>query len=411
MSALVIHGIGALCTCDPLLGDAPGVVRDAALVARDGVIVYAGPESALDRSDVPRGALEVHARGAAVLPGFVDAHTHLVWLGDRGDEYAQRASGVSYEEIAAAGGGIRATVRATAAGSVEELAIAGRERARRMLAGGTTTVEVKSGYGMEHDAEMRQLDAADRLRRWVDLPDVVATYLPLHALPDGPRDAYVDDVCTRGVADAAKRATFVDAFCDAGAYTVAECERLFTAAREHGLRPKIHAEQRSHSGGALLAAQAGAVSADHLEHATNTDLEALSTAGVVGVILPGASLVLGGPPPPGRRLLEAGCTVAVATDCNPGTCYSESMPLMISLAVATSGLSPAQALVAATYGGAAALELADRGMLRAGLRCDAVVLSTPHWIDVAYHLGANPVATVIRTGQVVVEGGAAIVTA
>jgi imidazolonepropionase len=406
MSALVIHGIGALCTCDPLLGDAPGVVRDAALVARDGVIVYAGPESALDRSDVPRGALEVHARGAAVLPGFVDAHTHLVWLGDRGDEYAQRASGVSYEEIAAAGGGIRATVRATAAGSVEELAIAGRERARRMLAGGTTTVEVKSGYGMEHDAEMRQLDAADRLRRWVDLPDVVATYLPLHALPDGPRDAYVDDVCTRGVADAAKRATFVDAFCDAGAYTVAECERLFTAAREHGLRPKIHAEQRSHSGGALLAAQAGAVSADHLEHATNTDLEALSTAGVVGVILPGASLVLGGPPPPGRRLLEAGCTVAVATDCNPGTCYSESMPLMISLAVALGGLTPALALVAATAGGAAALGLADRGILRRGLRCDAVILETPNWIDVAYHLGGEIVASVILEGRLEVPSKA-----
>jgi imidazolonepropionase len=402
VSALVVHGIGALCTCDPSLGEAPGVVRDAALVARDGVIVYAGPESELERSDIPRGALEIHARGAAVLPGFVDAHTHIVWLGDRGDEYAQRAAGVSYEEIAASGGGIRATVRATAAGSVEELATAGRERARRMLAGGTTTVEVKSGYGLDHDAEMRQLDAADRLRRWDDLPDAVVTYLALHALPDGPRDAYVDDVCSRGVADAAKRASFVDAFCDTGAYTVAECERLFTAARGHGLRPKIHAEQRSHSGGALLAAQAGAVSADHLEHATNTDLEALSNAGVVGVILPGASLVLGGPPPPGRRLLEAGCRVAVATDCNPGTCYSESMPLMISLAVALGGLTPAQALVAGTVGGAAALGLTDRGVLRRGFRCDAVILKTPSWVDVAYHLGGDIVASVILDGRLAV---------
>ncbi|MGA8523745.1 MAG: imidazolonepropionase, partial [Candidatus Dormiibacterota bacterium] len=141
MSAVVVHGIGALCTCDPVVGDAPGVVRDAALVARDGVIVYAGPEASLDRSNVPRGALEIHARGAAVLPGFVDAHTHLIWLGDRGDEYARRAAGATYEEIAASGGGIRATVRATAAGSVDELAAAGRNRARRMLAGGTTTVE------------------------------------------------------------------------------------------------------------------------------------------------------------------------------------------------------------------------------------------------------------------------------
>ena len=219
------------------------------------MIVYAGPESGLRRSELPRDALEIHARGAAVVPGFVDAHTHIVWLGDRGDEYAQRASGATYEEIAAAGGGIRATVRATAAGDVDELVAAARERARRMLAGGTTTVEVKSGYGLEYDAEMRQLDAAERLRQWEDLPDVVATYLPLHAAPDGPREAFIDDACTRGVAGAAKRARFVDAFCETGAYTVAECERLFTAAKAQGLRPKIHAEQRTHSGGALLAAQ------------------------------------------------------------------------------------------------------------------------------------------------------------
>jgi imidazolonepropionase len=406
VSDVVVHGIGALCTCDPQRGDSPGVVRDAALVARDGIIVYAGPESGLDRSDVPRGALEIHARGAAVLPGFVDSHTHIVWLGDRGDEYAQRAAGTTYEEIAASGGGIRATIRATAAGSVEELVTAARERARRMLAGGTTTVEVKSGYGLEYEAEMRQLDAAERLRQWDDLPDIVATYLPLHALPDGPRAAFIDDACTRGVAGAAQRARFVDAFCDTGAYTVAECERLFTAAKTHGLRPKIHAEQRSHSGGALLAAQTGAVSADHLEHASNTDLEALSRAGVVGVILPGASVVLGGPPPPGRRILDAGCTVAVATDCNPGTCYSESMPLMISLAVALGGLTPAEALVSATAGGAAALGLADRGSLRAGLRCDAVLLGTANWIDVAYHLGGDIVANVILKGRLAVPSKA-----
>jgi imidazolonepropionase len=406
VTALVVHGIGALCTCNPLAGDAPGVVRDAAIIARDGVITYAGPEATLDRSDVPKGALEIHARGAAVIPGFVDAHTHIVWLGDRGDEYAQRAASESYEAIVAAGGGIRATVRATAAGSVDELATAARARAQRMLAHGTTTVEVKSGYGLEHDAEMRQLDAAIRLGIWDDLPDVVPTYLPLHAPPDGSRDEFIDAVCTHGVVDAAKRARFVDAFCEAGAYTVDECERVFTAAKKHRLRPKIHAEQRSRSGGALLAARAGAVSADHLEYASDEDLQALASAGVVGVILPGASVVMGGPPPPGRRLLEAGCTVAVATDCNPGTCYSESMPLMVSLAVALGGLSPARALVAATMGGAAALGLGDRGMLRAGMRCDAVILNTPNWIDVAYHLGGDIVASVVRKGRLAVPSKA-----
>ncbi len=402
MTSLVVRGIGALCTCDPERGDAPGVVRDAALMARDGVIVYAGPEADLDRKRVPDGAREVHARGAAVVPGFVDAHTHLIWLGDRGDEYAQRASGVSYEEIAAAGGGIRATVRATAAGGVEQLATAARERARRMLAHGTTTVEVKSGYGVEHDAEMRQLDAALMLDAEQDVPNVVPTYLPLHASPDGARDAYIDDVCTRGVPDAATRAGFVDAFCETGAYTVAECERVFTAARAKGMRVKVHAEQRTRSGGALLAARMAAVSADHLEYASDEDFAALANASVVGVILPGASVVLGGPPPPGRRLLDAGCMVAIATDCNPGTCYSESIPLMVSLAVALGGLSPAQALVAATTGGAAALGLADRGMLRAGLRCDAVILSTPNWVDVGYHLGGDVVSGVILGGRLAV---------
>ncbi|MGA7988211.1 MAG: imidazolonepropionase [Candidatus Dormiibacterota bacterium] len=402
MSSVIVRGIGALCTCDPVRGEAPGVVREAALVARDGVIGYAGPESELLTSDVPDDALEIDVRGAAVIPGFVDAHTHLIWLGDRGDEYARRASGVSYEEIAASGGGIRATVRATAAGSVDELAGAARARARRMLAHGTTTVEVKSGYGLDHDAEMRELDAAIRLRAQLDLPDIVSTYLPLHATPEGGRDAYIEDVCSRGVADAASRARFVDAFCETGAFSVAECERVFTAARAHGLRPKVHAEQRTRSGGALLAARAGAVSADHLEHASGGDCAALAAAGVVGVILPGASVVLGGPPPPGARLLEAGCTVAIATDCNPGTCYSESMPLMISLAVALGGLSPAQALVAATRGGAAALDLRDRGMLRAGLRCDAVILNTPGWVDVAYHLGGDIVANVMLNGRLAV---------
>ncbi len=254
----------------------------------------------------------------------------------------------------------------------------------------------------EHDAEMRQLDAAMWVDAEPDVPDVVPTYLPLHALPEGSRDDFIDNVCVAGVADAARRAHFVDAFCEEGAYTVLECERVFTAARAHGMRPKIHAEQRTRSGGALLAARSGAVSADHLEHASDTDFQALQAARVVGVILPGASLVLGGPPPPGRRLLEAGCRVAIATDCNPGTCYSESMPLMISLAVALGGLTPAQALVAATSGGAAALGLADRGILRAGLRCDAVILETPNWVDVAYHLGGDIVGNVLLEGRMAV---------
>jgi imidazolonepropionase len=261
---------------------------------------------------------------------------------------------------------------------------------------------VKSGYGMEEAAEMRQLEAARRLGEDPSLPDVVRTYLPFHAPPDSDRDAFVEEVCTRGVARAAAvGARFVDAFCERGAYTGEECIRLLEAGRRVGLAGKLHADQRSRGSGARIAAFLGAVSADHLEHATDVDLSILARDGVVGVILPGAALTLGGPPPPGRRLLEAGARLAVATDCNPGTCYSESMPLMMSLAVALGGLTPAQALVAATAGGAAALALADRGMLRVGMRCDLAVLDTPRWLDLAYHLGAAPVRTVVRQGQVV----------
>jgi len=401
---LLIHRIGELCTCDPQHGAPPGLITDAALLSVNGVLAYVDPERELDPSAVPEDTVELDAGGSAVIPGFVDSHTHIVWLGDRGDEFAERSSGRTYEEIAAAGGGIAKTVRATAGGAVDELAAAARGRAAAMLRNGTTTVEIKSGYGLQHEAEMRQLDAALRLGGDLHLPDVVTTYLPLHATPDGDRDRFIDDVCTRGVTDAAKRARFIDAFCDQGAYTVDECAQVLTAGQLHGLRAKIHTEQRSPSGGALLAARCNAVSADHLEYASDEDLHALAAAGVVGTVLPGASLVLGGPPPPGRRLLEAGCRVAIATDCNPGTCYAESMPLMVSLGVAAAGLSAAHALVAATAWGAAALALPDRGILRAGLRCDAVVLNSAHWIDVAYHLGGQVVGTVVKTGRIVAGG-------
>jgi imidazolonepropionase len=398
-ATLVVRNIGELATCDPMHGEAPGVLRGAAVAASGALITYVGPSDGLRSVALSPDAVEIDAGGMAVVPGFVDSHTHIVWLGDRGDEYARRAAGESYESIAATGRGIMATVRATAAGSVAELTAAARERAARMLRLGTTTVEVKSGYGLALDAELRQLDAGRALAADPALPSVVTTYLPLHAAPPSPRAEFLASVCSEGVRRAAPLARFVDAFCDQGAYTVDECEQLFRAAAEAGLGVKVHAEQLSHSGGAALAARVGAASADHLEHATDGDLRALAAAGTVGVVLPGASLVLGGPPPPGRRHLEAGAQVAIATDCNPGTCYSESMPLMVSLAVALAGLTPGQALVAATAGGAAALALTDRGVIREGMRCDLCILDSPHWLDVAYHLGANPVATVIRSGS------------
>jgi imidazolonepropionase len=396
--SLVVRGIGQLVTADPEQGDAPGVIESAALVARAGVLTYVGPEAAMPPES---GAVEMDARGAAVLPGFVDAHTHAVWMGDRAAEYAQRAAGATYEEIAAAGGGIRSTVGATASASVRELVDAARPRLHRMLAQGTTTVEIKSGYGLALAAELRQLDAALALGAEPGTPGVFATYLALHAAPPSDRAAFIDQVIAEGLPAAAGRARFADCFCETGAYTVEECERFLLAAGRHGLQLKIHTEQLTRTGGARLAARLGAASADHLERVTDDDLRALAAARVTGVILPGAALTLGGPPPPGRRLLDAGATVAIATDCNPGTSNTESMPLMISLAVALAGLTPAEAVVAAARGGASALRLDDRGVLRAGTRCDFVALATPHWLDVAYHLGGNPVAAVVIGGQLV----------
>ena len=399
MSTVVVRGIGALCTCDPDRGEAPGVIEDAVLVARDGMITFAGGARELGDAHVPEDAETIDVAGAAVVPGFVDSHTHLIWLGERSNEYARRAAGESYASIAAAGGGIRATVEATAAGELDALVAAALPRARRMLRLGTTTVEVKSGYGVLPHAELRQLDAANALGTNADVPDVVTTYLPLHSAPPGDRDLYIEEIAATGVEQAATRARFTDVCCEHGAFSVEECERVLVAAQRRGMGLKVHAEQLSRCGGARLAARLGATSADHLEMAGDTDLLALAGAGVVATLLPGAALVLGGPPPPGRRALDAGCVVAIATDCNPGTSYSESMPLMCSLAVAEAGLTPAEALVAATAGGAAALGLHDRGVLRPGSRADFVVLSTDRWIDVAYHLGGDVVARVFKGGR------------
>jgi imidazolonepropionase len=399
-ATLLVRGIGTLVTCTPADDPASGGIRDACVVADGAGIVYAGAEASMPALTPREGFAELDAGGAAVIPGFVDAHTHAIWMGSRAAEFARRAAGESYEEIARQGGGIRATVRATAAATVDELVAAARPRLGDMLRSGTTTVEVKSGYGLELEAELRMLEAAELLGADASLPDVVRTWLPLHSVPSGNRREFLDDVLRRGIAEARPHATFVDAFCEEGAFSVAECGQVLRVAAERGLVPKLHTEQRTRSGGALLAAELGAASADHLEHAADSDLRALGKAGVVGVLLPGAALVLGGPRPPGRRALEAGMTIAVATDCNPGTCYAESMPLMVALAVATAGLTPAQALHASTAGGARALRLWDRGSIARGMRCDLCVLNSGDWIDVAYHLGVNPVRTVVRAGRI-----------
>jgi imidazolonepropionase len=241
-ATLVVRNIGELATCDPSAGEAPGVITGAALAARGDRITYAGEQAGLDGAvDIAADALIINAGGNAVIPGLVDAHTHAVFAGHRGGEYALRAEGISYEEIAALGGGIRATVRATRQASLDELIATARPRLRRMRCAGTTTVEIKSGYGLDIGVELRQLEAARALGDDSSLPDVVTTFLPLHALPDGDRNDFIAEVCRDWLPRAVSQARFVDAFCETGAFTVTECEAFYAAARTNGMGIKVHA--------------------------------------------------------------------------------------------------------------------------------------------------------------------------
>ena len=348
----------------------------------------------------------IDAAGAVVIPGFVDAHTHLVFAGSRADEFEARSGGATYEEIAARGGGIRRTVADTIAASDEELLNSAAARAREALAAGTTTLEVKSGYGLSTGAELRLLGVIAELSR--HLPQrIVATLLPLHALPVGVDEpAHVDDVINNLLPQARPLARFCDAFCDRGAFSEAACREVLGVADALGYGIRIHAEQLSHQGGALLAAQLRAASADHLEHATREDAAALAAAGVVGVLLPGAHLTLGGRDPDARMMLAAGMKLAVATDCNPGTSNTTDMRLMVALAVLQLGMTPGEALLAATRGGALSLREPDRGWLGPGAWADLTFLDAASHVEISYRLGRVPVSRVMIAGVEALGPGA-----
>ena len=394
---LLITNIGELVTNPGPPGDL-GLITDALVVVEDGRVVWVG-----SRSDLPGGSGSddvLDAEGGAVLPGFVDAHTHLVFAGDRADEFTRRLRGESYEEILASGGGIHATVAATRAAAFDDLVASATARARRMLRSGTTTVEVKSGYGLEAMAEVRMLAAALAAGEATGI-SVVATFLA-HVPPKGSdRSDYVSRVIRDMLPGAATYARYCDVFCDRGAFTVADARRILTAAAKHGMRSRLHAEQLSHTGAAALAAELGAASADHLDHATPDDAAALGTAGVVAVLLPGVSFSMRLPQPPARMLWDAGVTVAIATDCNPGTSNVESMSLMVALACLQAGLTPEESVWAATRGGALALELSDRGSIVPGAVADLVVLDAPSYRHIPYRPGTNLVRTVVKAGRVV----------
>lgn len=379
------------------------VVHDRGAVAvAGGRIVAVGSEAAvLQAVGTGSATREVQLEGRLLTPGLVDAHTHPVYASSRLDDFERRAKGATYAEILAAGGGIHETVRHTRAAAVTDLARALEDRLDRFLASGTTTIEAKSGYGLETGAELAQLEAISAARHAVNR---VPTWLGAHAVPPGlePEDAIdrlIEESLPAVVAQGIAR--FADIFCEHGVYTPGQAERLLRAAASRGLALKLHADELVDTGGAALAARLGALSADHLHVAHAEGLAAMAEAGTVAVLLPGTGVFLGmRDPAPARLMIGLGVPVAVATDHNPGSCPAVSLPLMMTLAVTQLRLTPAEAFVAVTANGAAAVGMGSSlGRLRPGKRADLVAWELHDWRELAYHFGSVRVAGAWISGR------------
>lgn len=375
-----------LAACDP--GGAP-VLRDAAVAVEGGVIRWGGPAA-----DAPEGE-RVDLGGRLVTPALIDCHTHIVHGGHRAGEFEMRLQGRSYAEIAAAGGGILSTLTATRAASVESLVAQALQRLDALIAEGVATVEVKSGYGLDLETERRMLQAARRLAEERQV-DVVTTFLGAHAVPPefkGRADAYLDEVCIPALRVLAAEGVVdqVDAFCEGIAFSPAQVARVFDVAKTLGLPMKLHAEQLSHQGGTALAAHYGALSADHVEYATETDATAMAAAGTVAVLLPGAFYSLHETQrPPVGAFRAHGVPMAVSTDCNPGTSPMTSVLLAMNMACTLFGLTPEEALLGVTTHAARALGFTDRGRVVAGARADLAVWDVETPAELAYRIGFNP---------------------
>jgi imidazolonepropionase len=384
-----------------------GAVEDAALAIQDGSIAWLGPMAELpEYSDAELPVIDCERRW--LTPGLIDCHTHLVYGGNRAEEFELRLTGVDYEEIARRGGGILSTVRATREAGEDELYESAARRLQHFLDEGVTGMEVKSGYGLDRDSELKMLRVARALGEQFPV-SITTTFLGAHALPPEfeSGDSYIEFLCAEllpeivaeGLADA------VDIFCEGIGFNLAQTEKLFIAAGEQGLPIKIHAEQLSNLGGTALAANMGALSADHLEYLDNGDIDAMRSAGTVAVLLPGAFYFLRETQlPPVQGLREAGVPIAIASDCNPGSSPAESLLLMLNMACTLFHMTPEEALAGITRHAAQALGWGeDRGSLAVGKRADLVLWDIEHPAELSYNLGRNPCQRVLVAGETVLE--------
>jgi imidazolonepropionase len=409
MRPIVLNHIASLATlAGPAgfrVGSAPRDVRalnDAAVVVHQGRIQWVGPSDSLDRSTAG-DAEEVDCAGMTVLPGFVDCHTHAMFAGSRQDEFAMRAEGRTYQQIAESGGGILSTVRATRAATKKDLKRSTSRRLDAMMQHGTTTVEVKSGYGLSEDGELKMLDALHELKH-EHYATIVPTFLGAHAIPPefaGDPDGYLDLLVTRLLPYVARKglSDTCDVFCETGYFSADQTRRLLRAAQLLGFRLRLHADQLNQIGASAIGAELRAVSVDHLERIDAPGIARLREAGTAGVLLPGASFFLGGPYAPARDLIDGGVPVAIASNFNPGSCMSFSLPLMMTIACTQMRMTPEEALSAATINAAAVLGLADRlGSIEPGKVADLIVYDAPSYRSIMYEFGVNLARKVIKNG-------------
>ena len=414
MNNLIIKNAAQLVTCSGFAARAgadmadPGTINDGALLIDDGLISAVGRTDEVLAGITEQDSLVIDASGKAALPGFVDSHTHFIFGGYREEEFCLRLSGTGYMEIMARGGGIASTVAATRKASLSELVDSGRARLDSMLSFGVTTVEGKSGYGLDHDTEIRQLEAMKILDREHPV-DIAGTFLGAHALPveyKGKSDAFLDFLMAKVLPEVAEKelAEFCDIFCEKNVFSLSQSRRFLRKAKELGLKLKLHADEIVQLGGAELAAELEAVSADHLLNASDHGIEQMAQAGVVATLLPITAFSLKEDYARAREMIDKNVAVALATDLNPGSCFSGSVPLLFALATLSMGLTPEEAVCAMTINGAAAVDRADSvGSLDVGKKGDAIILEFPSYRFLPYHLGVNIVEKVIKDGKLVFD--------